>query len=156
MKMINEIKGFEDFKGYAITSCGKVWSFKTNRFLKPNKNNKGYLQVWLTNGNGYRKTVSIHRLVALAYIPNPNNLETVDHIDNCKEHNYINNLQWMTREENNSKSKSKAVYCVELDKVFESGAAAAKELGLHKSKISLVCNGKRNKTGGYHFKFVES
>ena len=156
MKMINEIKGFEDFKGYAITSCGKVWSFKTNRFLKPNKNNKGYLQVWLTNGNGYGKTVSIHRLVALAYIPNPNNLETVDHIDNCKEHNYINNLQWMTREENNSKSKSKAVYCVELDKVFESGAAAAKELGLHKSKISLVCNGKRNKTGGYHFKFVES
>ena len=156
MKMINEIKGFEDFKGYAITSCGKVWSFKTNRFLKPRKNNKGYLQVWLTNGNGYGKSVAIHRLVALAYILNPNNLETVDHIDENKEHNYINNLRWMTREENNNRSWCKKVYCVELDKVFESGAAAAKELGLHKSKISLVCNGKRNKTGGYHFKFVES
>ena len=156
MKMINEIKGFEDFKGYAITSCGKVWSFKTNRFLKPSKNDKGYLQVWLTNGNGYGKTVAIHRLVALAYILNPNNLETVDHIDENKEHNYINNLRWMTREENKNRSWCKKVYCIELDKVFESGAAAARELGLHKSKISLVCNGKRNKTGGYHFQFVES
>ena len=156
MKMINEIKGFEEFEGYGITSCGRVYSFKTKRFLKPSKNDKGYLRVWLTNGNGYGRTVAIHRLVALAYIPNPNNLETVDHIDNYKEHNYINNLQWMTRGENKSKSWSKAVYCVELDKVFESGAAAARELGLHKSKISLVCNGKRNKTGGYHFKFVES
>ena len=150
------LSGFKDFKGYAITSCGKVWSYKTNRFLSPGKNHKGYLSVWLTDGRGHGRTVTIHRLVALAYIPNPNNLETVDHIDNYKEHNYINNLQWMTRGENKSKSWSKAVYCVELDKTFKSGAAAAKELGLDSSKISLVCNGKRNKTGGYHFKFVEN
>ena len=156
MKMINEIKGFEEFEGYGITSCGKVWSFKTNRFLKPSKNDKGYLKVWLTNGNGYGRTVVIHRLVALAYIPNPNNLETVDHIDENKEHNYINNLRWMTREENKNRSWCKKVYCVELDKVFESGAAAAKELGLDSSNISNVCNGKRNKTGGYHFQFVKS
>lgn len=156
MKMINEIKGFEEFEGYGITSCGRVYSFKTKRFLKPNKNYKGYLSVCLTNSNGYKKTVAIHRLVALTYIPNPNNLETVDHIDENKEHNYINNLRWMTRGENKSKSWSKAVYCVELDRTFKSGAEAARELGLQTSKISLVCNGKRNKTGGYHFKFVES
>ena len=156
MKMINEIKGFEEFEGYGITSCGRVYSFKTKRFLKPIKNNRGYLQVQLTNGTQHKKTVKIHRLVALAYISNPNNYDTVDHIDENKEHNYINNLRWMTREENKNRSWCKKVYCVELDKVFESGAAAAKELGLHKSKISLVCNGKRNKTGGYHFKFVES
>ena len=156
MKMINEIKGFEEFEGYGITGCGKVWSFKTNKFLSPNKNYKGYLSVCLTNSNGYKKTVAIHRLVALAYIPNPNNYDTVDHIDENKEHNYINNLQWMTRGENKSKSWSKAVYCVELDRTFKSGAEAARELGLQTSKISNVCNGKRNKTGGYHFKFVES
>ena len=92
MKMINEIKGFEEFEGYGITSCGKVWSFKTNRFLSSRKNNKGYLYVWLGDGKGHKKNVTIHRLVALAYIPNPNNYDTVDHIDNCKEHNYINNL----------------------------------------------------------------
>lgn len=156
MKMINEIKGFEEFEGYGITSCGRVYSFKTKRFLKPSKDKKGYLQVWLTNGKGQGKTIRIHRLVALAYISNPNSLETVDHIDENKEHNYINNLRWMTREENKNRSWCKKIYCVELDKVFESGAAAARELGLQRSKISLVCNGKRNKTGGYHFKFVES
>ena len=156
MKMINEIKGFEEFKGYAITSCGKVWSYKTNKFLSPGKDKKGYLQVWLADGRGHRRNVKIHRLVALAYIPNPNNLETVDHIDENKEHNYINNLRWMTREENKNRSWCKKVYCVELDKVFESGAAAARELNLQPSKISNVCNGKRNKTGGYHFQFVES
>ena len=156
MKMINEIKGFEEFEGYGITSCGKVWSFKTKRFLKPIKNNRGYLQVQLTNGTQHKKTVKIHRLVALAYIPNPNNYDTVDHIDENKEHNYINNLRWMTREENKNRSWCKKVYCVELDKVFESAAAAARELGLDSSNISNVCNGKRNKTGGYHFQFVES
>ena len=156
MKMINEIKGFEEFEGYGITSCGKVWSFKTNKFLSLRKNHRGYLYVWLTDGKGHGKNVAIHRLVALAYIPNPNNLETVDHIDENKEHNYINNLQWMTRGENKSKSWSKAVYCVELDRTFKSGAEAARELGLNTSRISNVCNGRRNKTGGYHFKFVES
>ena len=156
MKMINEIKGFEEFEGYGITSCGKVWSFKTNKFLKPSKDKKGYFLVHLADGKGQEKTVRIHRLVALAYTPNPNNLETVDHIDENKEHNYINNLRWMTREENKNRSWCKKVYCVELDKVFESGAAAARELGLQTSKISNVCNGKRNKTGGYHFKFIES
>ena len=156
MKMINEIKGFEEFEGYGITSCGRVYSFKTKRFLKPIKNNRGYLQVQLTNGTQHKKTVKIHRLVALAYIPNPNNYDTVDHIDENKEHNYINNLRWMTREENKNRSWCKKVYCVELDKVFESAAAAARELGLDSSNISNVCNGKRNKTGGYHFQFVKS
>ena len=156
MKMINEIKGFEEFEGYGITSCGRVYSFKTKRFLKPIKNNRGYLQVQLTNGTQHKKTVKIHRLVVLAYIPNPNNYDTVDHIDENKEHNYINNLRWMTREENKNRSWCKKVYCVELDKVFESAAAAARELGLDRSNISNVCNGKRNKTGGYHFQFVES
>ena len=156
MKMINEIKGFEEFEGYGITSCGRVYSFKTKRFLKSIKNNRGYLQVQLTNGTQHKKTVKIHRLVALAYMPNPNNYDTVDHIDENKEHNYINNLRWMTREENKNRSWCKKVYCVELDKVFESAAAAARELGLDRSKISNVCNGKRNKTGGYHFQFVKS
>lgn len=99
MKMINEIEGYEEFTGYGITSCGKVWSFKTNRFLTPSRGANGYLYVYLSSGMK-DKRVRIHRLVALAYIPNPNNLDTVDHIDENKDHNYVNNLRWLSRGDN--------------------------------------------------------
>ena len=153
MVLINTLPGFEEFEGYGITSCGKVWSFKRNKFLTPYRNYKGYLYVHLSNR---QKSTSprIHKLVALAYIPNPDNLETVDHIDGIKEHNYINNLQWMTRADNKRKSCCKKVMCVETGEIFESGAVAGKALGVNPTGISQVCNGKLNKTGGYSFKFV--
>lgn len=153
MVLIETLPGFEDFKGYGITSCGRVWSFKRNKFLAPNYSRAGYLRVHLSSGQN-RLLIEIHRLVALAYIPNPDNLETVDHIDGNKEHNYINNLQWMTREDNVRKRASKKVQCIETGEIFESGAAAARALGLKSCNISQVCHGKLNKTGGYSFKFV--
>lgn len=154
MKLISEIEGFEEFTGYGITSCGKVWSFKTNKFLTPCRDNKGYLCVHITNGRKTGKRVRIHKLVALAYIPNPDNLDTIDHIDEDKNHNYINNLRWLSRGENKSRSWSKPVKCVETGKIFNSATIAAEEMNLEKSHVSQVCNGKRNHTGGYHFEFI--
>ena len=113
MKLISEIEGYEEFTGYGITSCGKVWSFKTNKFLKPWRDKDGYLRVRLSNGIKTNKTVGIHKLVALAYVPNPDNLETIDHIDNNKDHNYINNLRWLSRGENSGRSKRKPIRCIE-------------------------------------------
>lgn len=154
MKLISEIEGFENFEGYGITSCGRVWSYKTNRFLTPCPDNKGYYHVCLTDNDGEYHRVRIHRLVALAYISNPNNYLTVDHIDEDKSHNYINNLRWLTNEENISRSHRKPVICIETGTIYESQTAAARDLGLQNSKISLVCNGKRKQTGGYTFKFI--
>ena len=105
MKMICELPGFEEFKGYGITSCGRVYSFKTKRFLKPTNKN-GYLYVHLTNGIQNSKNVRVHRLVALAYIPNPNNYDTVDHIDFIKENNSVNNLRWLPNSINCKRKKS--------------------------------------------------
>lgn len=92
-------KAVKNFQNYGVTKDGKVYSFKTKKFLKPQTNSSKYHQVRLSNQYGV-KCLLVHRLVAAAFIPNPNNLETVDHIDSNKQNNSIQNLQWMTRGDN--------------------------------------------------------
>lgn len=96
MKMV-DIKGFEG--RYAVTEDGQVWSYKSNRFLSPYLNQRGYLLVDLC-GDGFRKQYRVHRLVAEAFIPNPLGLETVNHKDEVKTNNHVDNLEWMTRLDN--------------------------------------------------------
>lgn len=141
------------FSNYYITSCGKIWSYTSNRFLQPTINERGYKRIRLVSDEGKVYNFYIHRLVALEYVPNPNNLETVDHIDGDKTHNYANNLQWMTLEDNTKKAKNKKIYCLENNKVYLSQTEAAKELGLNQGNISKVCRGVLKQTGGYHFSF---
>ena len=86
---MKDIIGYEGL--YSITSCGKVWSYKNKKFLKPLSNGKGYLFVRLCK-NGKIENKRIHRLVAEAYLPNPNNYDTVDHIDFNTANNCVNNL----------------------------------------------------------------
>lgn len=149
---MKDIIGYEGL--YAITSCGKVWSYKTKKFLKPFKVGHGYLKITLCK-DGNCKDKKIHRLVAEAYLPNPNNYDTVDHIDFNTTNNCVNNLQWMSRSENSRKKRSvRKIYCFENEKIYESQTQAAKELGLNQGNISRVCQGIFKQTGGYHFKFV--
>lgn len=148
------MKDVKNFEGqYAITSCGKVWSYQSRRFLKPTNGNYGYKVVNLCK-EGKVKQFLIHRLVAEAYIENPNGFETVDHIDGNKEHNYINNLQWMTRSENGIKGNNKSVKCLETGQIFNSATIAAREMNLNRGNISSVCRGERGTTGGYHFEYI--
>lgn len=154
---MRDIKGYEGL--YAVTSCGKVWSYRRQKFISPTKTKQGYLQVKLYN-NGKYEYYYIHRLVAEAYIPNPENKPQVNHVDEIKEHNYINNLCWMTEKENSnygtrSQRIAKAVYCIELDREFESITAAGKELGIDLGGISRACSGKRKAAGGYHWKYIK-
>lgn len=151
---MKDISGYEGH--YAVTSCGKIWSYKSNRFLNPMLDNYNYLVVSLYK-NGIEKRVRVHRLIAEAYISNPNNLECVDHKDNNKMHNYINNLQWITRAENTRKERylaEKKVKCIETGEVFSSILAAAKATGQKTSShIGECCSGKRRSAGGYHWEF---
>ena len=96
---MNDIQGYVG--RYAITSCGKVYSYKSKKFLNPRVDKDGYLAVGLYDDAGKRKYWLIHRLVAMAYIPNPDNKPTVNHKDENKTHNWLNNLGWMTMAEQN-------------------------------------------------------
>lgn len=149
---MRDIKNYEGL--YAVTSCGRVWSYRSNRFLKPKKLPKGYLRVNLSK-NGVVKDFLIHRLVAEAYIPNPENLETVDHIDGNKEHNYIGNLQWMTHTDNIKKGSCKKVKCIETGQIFESIKAAAIFVNIDPSNISKCARGIQKTCGGYHWEYVD-
>ena len=153
---MKDIKNYEGL--YAITSCGKVWSYRRKKFLKPSLNEAGYLRIVLRKDKE-TKSFYIHRLVAEAYLDNPNNYETVDHIDFDKTNNCLNNLQWMSLSENSRKRRyrggGKPVSCIELNTIYPSAAEAARRLNLNRSNISRVCRGELKRTGGYHWKYVE-
>lgn len=86
------------FPHYAVTRDGQVYSLKSNRFLSLNMNHKGYPSVGLYDGTKVH-TKLVHRLVALAFIPNPENKPTVNHKNGIKTDNSVENLEWMTYSE---------------------------------------------------------
>lgn len=148
---MKQIKGFKD---YHITSCGRVWSLKQNKFLSPQKS-KGYWFVQMYDDTGEKKTVLLHRAVALAYLPNPNNLRTVDHIDNNPDHNWLNNVQWMSDKDNVIKSQGKKIRCIETGQIFKSQTEAAKAMGCCHQNISNCLRGKAKTACGYHWEVIE-
>lgn len=158
-----DIKGYEGL--YKVSNLGRVKNIKFNRFIKPFSAGIGYLQVDLSRGNNRRK-VLVHRLVAEAFIPNPENKLEVNHIDEDKTNNKVDNLEWCTRTENvnhgtrnerHSKALSIPIIAINL-KTYESKeyygtSNCAKQLGLHQGHITEVLKGRRNQTGGYTFKY---
>lgn len=134
---------------YGITSCGRIYSFQSKRFMKTRLNNNGYERV---NLNGTDKL--IHRLVAEAYIDNPDNLPEVNHKDKNRTNNSINNLEWCTRQENVEYSSNKAVRCVETGVIYKNFVEAAQAVNRNKSGISACIRGKQKTCGGYHWEVI--
>ena len=102
--MEEEYKVIEGFNNYAVSNLGNVKNIKTGRILKSWDNTDGYL-ILDFKMNGKRKSAKIHRLVAEAFIPNPENKECVDHIDRVRNNNNVNNLRWATKSENSINKK---------------------------------------------------
>lgn len=95
---MKDIVGYEGM--YAIEEDGRIWSYKTQRYLIHQLTKDNYYRVGLCKDSS-RKKYLIHRLIALTYIPNPENKPFIDHIDRNRTNNSINNLRWVSRLENN-------------------------------------------------------
>ena len=161
--MLEEIwKDIEGYEGlYQVSSWGRVKNSRTGRVLKSGKDMYGYLFVNLYK-NGKRTNYKVHRLVAQAFIPNPQNKPQVNHIDEDKENNYVENLEWSTAKENNNhgehnsrvaKANSIPIICVETGVEYISATDCAIQMGLYQQNINKVLKGKYKTTGGYTFKY---
>ena len=162
-----DIFGYEG--KYMISNLRRIKSLDyrrsgKERILKQYKNKDGYLFVQLTKC-GDCKNYRTHRLVAQAFIPNPENFSEVNHIDEDKTNNCIENLEWCdrlyncnfgTRNERRAKSKSKSVMCLETGEVFSSAKEAQEKTGIFASAIGACARHKKHyyTAGGFHWKYV--
>ena len=151
------IAGFEGL--YEVSNLGRVKSLKfgQEKILKPWEDTYGYLLVSLSK-DGHRKTLKVHRLVAKAFIQNPNNLGTVNHKDEVKTNNVASNLEWMSRADNKRYSANKSVQMFdkstgELLATFPSLCEADRVTGINKGNISQCCNGKYKSSGGFLWQY---
>lgn len=161
MKIVEVYKDINGYEGlYKVSNLGNVKSFHTGKekILKPNKNNCGYLQVDLYK-EGKRKQHLVHRLVAMAFIDNPQNLEQINHRDENPTNNNVSNLEFCTAAYNNNygtriKRFCKQVLCLETGKVYPSTNEVERQLGFAHSYISKCCNGKRKTAYGYTWRYI--
>lgn len=155
---------FPELGNYKITKTGKIWSNKKNDFLE-SKINNGYYHNVLTKN---KKNYSIHRLVALNFIPIPNNKKlddlVVNHINENKLDNRVENLEWCSQKENcNAHSKetshSKKVIKMDFDgnelEIFNSMTEAGESIGLTRHAIGKACGNNNKKAGGFKWKYAE-
>ena len=171
---------FRDFEKYEVYEDGRIFSYYTNKFLKPQTEKNGYKRVNLYDNKGKIKRYSVHRIVyeAVTGEPIPNGLQ-VNHIDENKENNAFGNLNLMTPKENTNYGTGIARRAKEISKAlkgiipkakptkqvgaFQNGqliltfpsTAEAGRNGFKQSHIVSCCNGKRKTHKGYEWKYLK-
>lgn len=98
-EVFKDIPGYEGL--YKVSNIGRIYTCRYQRIMTPKRAKTGYLRITLCNGCDNHLNTSIHRLVALAFIPNPDNKPTVNHINEIKDDNRVENLEWATIAEQN-------------------------------------------------------
>lgn len=187
MEEWRDIEGYEGL--YQVSNYGRVKALERSyternsrkathtleeRILKPSKYSKGYLYVTITK-NDERKIKKIHRLVAEAFIPNPNGYDVVHHKDHNPSNNCVENLEWMNKEDHDKEhgivkselykgkhhSKetefpSKVVYKYDLNNnllgTYQSTAEAAIQNGVCQAAVSACCRNCFNREGNNIYK----
>lgn len=165
---MEEFKTIRESKCYEISNMGTVRNKRNGNFLKPAIDKDGYLKVCLCENNKriYR---FVHRLVAIEFIENSQNKETINHIDGNKTNNCVENLEWATITENNRHalktglrnmknrqgSKKVAQYDMEnnLIKIYPSANEAKRITGFSQGHISECCRNEIKQYNGYIWKY---
>lgn len=154
---------------YEVSNDGKVRNKTTKKELTSCPDKDGYLRVILTIGLEKRKTPTIHKLVASAFLPNNNNFPCINHKDENKTNNNVENLEWCSVKYNNSYgthnekvklsnqiNNGKRVKAIRDNKeqIFISVKEAGRQLGVNYSNIFSCLKGRISQTGGYKFEEV--
>ena len=174
MEIWKGIKGYE--VKYQVSNGGRVRSLKTGIYMKPQVRKHGYLGVQV-HGNGKNarrsETLSIHRCVAEAFIPNPDGKAEVNHINEDKTDNRVENLEWVTHQENsahatrgerigkankNNPLNSSSVGQYDMDgnliATYPSIHEAMRQTGIPIGCIWSVCEGKTKQSRGYRWEYI--
>ena len=183
--MNEEIEIWKDIVGYEglykVSNLGNVMSLRHKKpfLMKTGQHSNGYLFFRLSNHNKLIKSFLVHRLVAKAFLPNPNNLPQVNHKDEDKTNNRVDNLEWCdakynlnygTVQERKSKKLSKILKnrkyklkpVLQYDKngnfinEYPSANDAARKTGVNQPSICMVCRGKLKSTGGFLWKYADN
>lgn len=165
--MMEEWRPVVGYEGrYEVSSLGRVRRVK---IIVPSKKKHGYLQVSLSDESGVRKSFRLHRLVAEAFLPNPEGKPQVNHKDENTENNRADNLEWATAEENTNygsrtarataKNGSKTPV-IQIDPKtltviaeYPGQSAAARATGISLASINACLRGKQRRAGGYLWEY---
>ena len=169
-----EYKQVPGYQEYYAGYNGNIYSSKTNKILSPGISCNGYKMVYLMDSNHKRNTKRVNRIVALTWLPNPNNLPQVHHIDENKLNNSADNLMWVTMKENmnagtvkkrigktnskallNNNKRSKPVVLTNVKGGSKLYFPSSKEARRHGFMPDGILNGSQKTTKGYYTEYAD-
>lgn len=134
---------------YIVYEDGRIFSIKSAKFLKPTDHGTGHIQVYLDGEKFY-----VHRLVAETFVPNPNEFDTVHHLDENPSNNRANNLVWVSHADHQRIHCSKPVMRLSDGAIFPSGVAASRALGMCDCAVSTaIC--REIRCAGSYWQYVK-
>lgn len=149
---------------YILYSTGEIFDVEVGVFRKAHKNSRGYMD-YTFSGDGIQSIITVHRLIAEAFIPNPKNKPCIDHINTVKDDNRIENLRWCTQQENmnnpityervnNAKKKSIAGFDKNGNEVCRFNSLKEARNEGYSCHIAQVANGKRYKSNNLFWRWL--